>query len=424
MKTDKNKELMLACGSKTGRYDIEAPDQWRWILMNSPDLIERTMAWVKSKTTAYLHESPHCVDEHGKALYIPHLAADLECKEQTARNALGTLQSQGRIKFEKKRIWYCADIPQARAEIENSENTGRTKGEKKLPVQSYFFPYIVDFIKELPEKKRQVAETKLNRYIDWRREFLADGMASLRVIADKVEDTTLLEIGVPKKRLTKRRPEESKWVQLELLQEPDFVQSYEFSLHKPEKEFVDARAFRTAATSATTGDTPSPPLAVSSSSISKDAKKKPSSSSLLGDDEKPKPEYATPRDELKAIYYAKTGKYPAVALLDRIESILVAKGKNFAHYLELLGEHLGGKWDNPPGLLTHLARTGFDQQASEPQLKPKPKCPTCKCDNQRGAVLLNGAIVPCPDCSTAEWRKEMEAKLTRPALKTKGAAND
>lgn len=263
MKTDKNKELMLACGSKTGRYDIEAPDQWRWILMNSPDLIERTMAWVKSKTTAYLHESPHCVDEHGKALYIPHLAADLECKEQTARNALGTLQSQGRIKFEKKRIWYCADIPQARAEIENSENAGRTKGEKKLPVQSYFFPYIVDFIKELPEKKRVAAETTLNKYLDWRREFLADGMASLRVIADKVEDTTLLEIGVPKKRLTKRRPEESKWVQLELLQEPDFVQSYEFGLHKPEKEFVDARAFRTAATSATpkSAHAPVPPAA-------------------------------------------------------------------------------------------------------------------------------------------------------------------
>ena len=55
MKPDKNKELMLTAGSKTGAYDIEAPDQWRWVMLHANDPLERAMAWVKSKTTAFLH---------------------------------------------------------------------------------------------------------------------------------------------------------------------------------------------------------------------------------------------------------------------------------------------------------------------------------------------------------------------------------
>jgi hypothetical protein len=47
----------------------------------------------------------------------------------------------------------------------------------------------------------------------------------LRSITERVEDTTYREIGVPKKRLPKRRRPECKWVQLKLVEEPSFVQS-------------------------------------------------------------------------------------------------------------------------------------------------------------------------------------------------------
>ena len=169
---------------------------------------------------------------------------------------------------------------------------------------------------------------------------------------------------------------------------------------------------------------------VSSSSTSQENKKNVDPPKLDDDekpkpeDERPKPEYANARDEVKAIHYAKTGAYPTVQLLDRIEGLLVTKGRTFDDYLEVLKPHLGNAWKNPGGFLTHMARTGFGALVSPPQEMPKPKCPTCMADNQRGAILQSGAIVPCPACSNPEWRAELTAKLNRPAKKTQGASGE
>ena len=167
---------------------------------------------------------------------------------------------------------------------------------------------------------------------------------------------------------------------------------------------------------------PAAPVAVSSSSKPYESKKEKTPLPSRGDDdEKPKPEYASARDEVKAIYHAKTGTYPTVQLLDRIEGINTSRGETWDSYLGILKPHLGGNWDNPGGFLTWLAKTGFEPVASPPQEKPKPKCPRCHSDNQRGAILLNDEIVPCPDCSTsAEWRDELAGKMKRPAM-SKGA---
>lgn len=219
MNEHKNKELMLACGSKNGAYDIEAPDQWKWVLNHSKDADEAAMAWVKSKTTAFHHESPYCVDEHGNALYAQHLATDKGWSLQSARNVLCRLASQGRIRLKKgQQIWYCADIPQARG----ADSTNGTN----YSVQSYWGTYVVDFIEKLSEEKRAQVEAKTEAFLVWRREFMTEGVAALRAIADRIEDTTLLEIGLPKKRLPKRREAEAKWVQLDILAQPEFVQSH------------------------------------------------------------------------------------------------------------------------------------------------------------------------------------------------------
>jgi hypothetical protein len=137
--------------------------------------------------------------------------------------------------------------------------------------------------------------------------------------------------------------------------------------------------------------------------------------------EKPKPEYASARDEVKDIYFAKTGGYPSFQLLDRIESILATKGQTFDSFLDVLKPHLGGNWRIPGAFLTHVAKTmvriGLEDTVSPPQEKPKPKCPICRSANQRGAIFgEDDTILPCPKCSTQEWREELAAKEVRKKL--------
>jgi len=145
------------------------------------------------------------------------------------------------------------------------------------------------------------------------------------------------------------------------------------------------------------------------------------------DDEKPKPledgrEYLNAREELKAIYQAKAHEPAEVRLLNQLEGILGNKGHTFEEFLEKLRPHLPNEWRNPAGFLTDFARKAFLPPVEEPALKPKPKCPRCRADNQRGAILEGGKIVPCPDCSTdPAWREELEAKEAARVLKSKGA---
>ncbi len=115
------------------------------------------------------------------------------------------------------------------------------------------------------------------------------------------------------------------------------------------------------------------------------------------------------------MYHAKTGEYPEVQVLDQVEGILTFKGKTWDEYADMLQTKLSVFWKRPAGFITHVARTGFDVQVEEPKLKPPPKCPRCQSDKREGAVFENGEIIPCPDCSTPEWREKLAAKLKAPA---------
>jgi len=216
--SDRNTTLMKAMGSKSGRYDPEPPDQNLINLHRGETARIRVQAWVKSKTTAYRHESPYCVDEHGKTLYVENMALELGWKIQTARNELNGAQIEGILRVAKDRkIWLCADIPHACKR--------RTKGDQSNSVQSWNSGYLADFIKKLPADRKKAAISKRDAYLAWRKVFFAEGQAVLRSIDERVENTMFQEIGVPKKRLPKRRPAAFKYVQLSLLAEPDFVQS-------------------------------------------------------------------------------------------------------------------------------------------------------------------------------------------------------
>lgn len=250
MKPDKNKQLMLDAGSTTGAYDIEAPDQWNWVMRHATDPLERAMAWVKSNTTAFRHESPFCVNDQKLPLSYRHLAADMEWADQTAKNILGELQKQGRVKLKAKRIWYCANVPRAyeksAIETEQSEGEepqkGRTIGERKYRVQSTFGAYVADSIGKLPEEKLLECLDEHEAWLPRKRRFFADLMAAGRIETDRHEDNMLLRWGIPKKRLPKRRPAEIKSVKLQMLLDLSSVQSTESPCTNSPDDFVDARA--------------------------------------------------------------------------------------------------------------------------------------------------------------------------------------
>lgn len=226
-KPDRNRELMYAAGSTNGAYDVEAPDQWKWSLRHSKCETEKAMAWVKSTSVAWPHNSPFCIDEHGNPLYIKHIATALGWKEKRARNALMELARQGRIRLEgsihakeAKRIWYCADIPQA-------GEKGEQKGKQNSSVQT-LPPHLVDLIAKLPtEKARQAATDDLTKCAKWNRDLLADVMAAARSMANQNEDTLLRRHGIPDRRLPKRREPKTEGVQLTLLAQPEFLQTPE-----------------------------------------------------------------------------------------------------------------------------------------------------------------------------------------------------
>lgn len=199
-------ELMQACGSKSGQWQPESPDHWRWQLKNGEGP-ERALAWVKLNSIG--RASPYCVNVAGECLTVAHLAADCEWKLQTAKNFCSVLAAEGRIRLQRgERIWYRADVPDQKAE------------DAKYSVQSIFPDYLTDFIENLPEAKRATLE----EYRTWRKKFFADGMASLRRIDEQVQDSTLLSVGVNKKRLPKRTAFDPKCVQLSLIEAPSFVE--------------------------------------------------------------------------------------------------------------------------------------------------------------------------------------------------------
>jgi hypothetical protein len=208
----KNKELMLAAGSKDGASDPESPTQILWLFANgAPE--ERFLAWVKLHTI-HMSRSPFCVDEHGKPVYLERAAADLGWTQRNTENVAYRVKAQGRCRVENKRIWYRADVP-----------TRRIEGEQNTFVQNGWSAYLQEIFDQLPAEKRAVLEANKPKFIRWRDGLLADGLAQLRRIVEQVEDSMLEQVGVKKKRYRKSRTPKNGQLKLELEALPDFVQN-------------------------------------------------------------------------------------------------------------------------------------------------------------------------------------------------------
>jgi hypothetical protein len=122
-------------------------------------------------------------------------------------------------------------------------------------------------------------------------------------------------------------------------------------------------------------------------------------------------EYASPDDELKAIYKAKEGKPITIHLLDQIRTDLEIRGVPMATYVEEVRRHVGNGWNNPAGFLRSKSKSfrSTTAVASAPLSKAEReerdyKCPICG-SAERGAGLLpprDGKILPC-ECASAEY---------------------
>lgn len=135
------------------------------------------------------------------------------------------------------------------------------------------------------------------------------------------------------------------------------------------------------------------------------------------DEEEPEDVYASPEDELKAIYLAKAGEPITVAVLDAIRLHLEVNRVTMGEFVSGLQSHLAGNWKNPAGFLRDLSKKfrAKNQPASDPitateAAEKNYKCGVCGSTVRgEGARLIDGKPVPC-SCASPEWITRQRAR--------------
>ncbi|MEQ1949105.1 MAG: helix-turn-helix domain-containing protein [Bryobacteraceae bacterium] len=135
------------------------------------------------------------------------------------------------------------------------------------------------------------------------------------------------------------------------------------------------------------------------------------------DDDFLKTEYATPRDEIKAIAKAKLGRDLPLEDLRWILENLELQGVSDEEYVLEVRKHLGNLWKNPIGMLKSLAK-GFrrkvklaDPPITKSELEDRNyQCPKCSSRKRgEGVHLVAGEFVPC-ECASDEFIERQRAK--------------
>ena len=128
------------------------------------------------------------------------------------------------------------------------------------------------------------------------------------------------------------------------------------------------------------------------------------------DEENRNPVYATPEDELKAVYLAKTGEPITIEVLTAIRDNLELSGVTAGDFLAEAKKHLGNRLSNPAGFLRDLSKrfraktrpAGAPVTAAEAEEKAY-KCPLCfSTIRGEGLRLVDRRAVPC-ECASAEY---------------------
>jgi hypothetical protein len=127
-------------------------------------------------------------------------------------------------------------------------------------------------------------------------------------------------------------------------------------------------------------------------------------------DENPSVEYASPEDELKAIYQAKAGEPITTELLHAIRANLELSRVNLGDFVVAVRKHSQNKWRNPPGFLRDFSGrfSAKTRQSSAPLtaaevIAKNYQCSVCHSKTPgEGAVLIDDKWIPCT-CANPEY---------------------
>ena len=127
--------------------------------------------------------------------------------------------------------------------------------------------------------------------------------------------------------------------------------------------------------------------------------------------------YASPEDELKAIYLEKAGEPITVVLLDAIRGDLGVTGVVLADYVAEVRKHVRGDWRNPAGFLRDRSKrfrlktlTASAPISAAEALVRDYRCSICFSRTPgQGAILEGGRSIPCT-CAGADWIAQMRSQ--------------
>jgi hypothetical protein len=156
----------------------------------------------------------------------------------------------------------------------------------------------------------------------------------------------------------------------------------------------------------TTGRSGAPPAAAASFQKGDDA------------DEDLEVAYASPEDELKAIYLAKAGEPITIEVLDAIRVNLEVARVPMGDFVALVRKQAHNKWRNPPGFLRDLSKrfraktraAAGPVTAAEAETKNY-RCPICGSTvrGEGGVPDGNSTFVPCT-CASQDWIEQQRAR--------------
>lgn len=142
-------------------------------------------------------------------------------------------------------------------------------------------------------------------------------------------------------------------------------------------------------------------------------------SHIGADDEKPPAAlYASPEDELKAIYEAKAGEPITVELLRAIRTNLELAGVPLGDFVAEVRKQAPNKWRNPGGFLRDLSKrfgaktrvAGQPVTAAEAAARDY-QCPKCFSRKPGEGAVLDGDCKPVPcTCASPEWIARQRAR--------------
>ncbi len=135
------------------------------------------------------------------------------------------------------------------------------------------------------------------------------------------------------------------------------------------------------------------------------------------DEENPGEGYASPEDELKAIYRAKAGESITIAVLDAIRANLEFTGVSFDEFVAEVRKHQVNSWRNPAGFLRALSKRfhARTRPARAPVTASEAAVNNYRCEvcgstiPGHGARLIDGEVVPC-SCASPEYITHQRAR--------------